>query len=224
LELDIVQHVQHVQPVQPPEEGSMAKVSGRQVALSDIAGINKEIRQASDRTAVIVLSSWVERQLEQWIISVLPRNDPATVKRLVGRDGSLGGFYSKIELGYALALYDETTRDNLNIVRSIRNEFAHTPQAIDFETAEIRTEVDKLTIASANDDPDIAVFSEARRKFTNACAMVVTRSGFGIVRPKIEALEEMFRTIEIHRPDDILASNAIKAMRDLFDAIKKLDG
>jgi hypothetical protein len=130
---------------------------------------------------------------------------------------------SKIELGYALALYDETTRHNLNTVRGIRNEFAHTPQAIDFETAEIRTEVDKLTIGSANDDPDIAVFSETRRKFTNACAMVVTRSGFGIVRPQIETLEHMLETIELHDHEkDARVPPAIEAIRNLIDAIKKL--
>ena len=202
----------------------MAKVSGRKVELNDIAGIQKEIRQASDRTAAIVLASWVERQLEQWIISVLPRHDPATVKKLVGRDGSLGSFYSKIELGYALALYDETTRDYLNIVRGIRNEFAHTPQAIDFETDEIRAEVAKLTVGSGKADPDLAAFSEPRRKFSNACGMVVAKAGFEMVRPKIEELEQILETIDRHVRADkhALAPSAVEAVRNLLDAIKKL--
>jgi hypothetical protein len=40
-----------------------------------------EVHAASDRTAAIVLGSWVERELEQWIISVLPRRNQKTIEK-----------------------------------------------------------------------------------------------------------------------------------------------
>jgi hypothetical protein len=145
---------------------------GKKVEISDIAGMLKEVREVSDRGAAIVLTSWVERELEQWIVAILPRHDEKTVEKLQGRDGALNSFYGKIHLGYALGLYDETTRENLDTIRRIRNAFAHTPQAIDFETDEVRKEVKKLK-AMDSPDPDLTAVSEHRRKFMIVCRMLV---------------------------------------------------
>jgi hypothetical protein len=53
----------------------------------------------------------------------------------------LGSFSAKIKLGYALALYGPQTRDDLEMVREIRNAFAHAfahcSKDIDFNTSQI---------------------------------------------------------------------------------------
>ena len=70
--------------------------------------------------------SIVEHEVEQRIRPRIGRNDPDTWKLLTSESGPLGTFHEKILLGYSLRAFDESVRRNLDIVRNIRNAFAHT--------------------------------------------------------------------------------------------------
>lgn len=52
-------------------------------------------------------------------------------------NGSLSTFSNKIRMGYALGLYGDKFRGDLDIVRQIRNVFAHASRHVDFETAAV---------------------------------------------------------------------------------------
>jgi hypothetical protein len=95
------------------------------VNAGDLNDVVAEIKEASDRTAAIVLGSLVERTVEQHILAALPRHDDKTAERLLGRNGPLSSFYSKNQLGYALGACDETILRQLEITRRIRNAFSH---------------------------------------------------------------------------------------------------
>jgi len=64
---------------------------------------------------------------------------------LVGDNGPLNSFSSKIIVGYALGIYDEGMRNDLNIVRNIRNVFAHSKRLIQFDHPLIVKELAKAT-------------------------------------------------------------------------------
>ena len=49
--------------------------------------------------------------------------------------------YAKIVTGYAFAIYNKKTRDNLHIVRAIRNAFAHSKKLIDFNDTLVVQEI-----------------------------------------------------------------------------------
>jgi len=201
----------------------MAKLSTKELEASDAEGLKKEVLHTSDRTAAIVLASWVERELEQWIVIALPRHDRKTVEKLQGRDGALNSFYSKIHLGYALALYDETTRENLDIIRRVRNAFAHTPQAIDFETDEIRKEVENLNVRTTNStDPDLATLSEHRRRFTTACAVVLVRSWFEPVLEGLEFLRSLYEAISVPGELKAMPPNAAEKLAKAVEAFERV--
>jgi hypothetical protein len=59
--------------------------------------------------------------------------------RVFGGDegGAINGFAGKIILGYALGLYSEQVREDLQTIRHIRNGFAHSIGNVDFTTPEI---------------------------------------------------------------------------------------
>src|SRR5262245_6781819 len=57
----------------------------------------------------------------------------------------LNSFYSKIITGYALGIYDDGIRDNLHIVRNIRNAFAHSRKLIRFDHPAVVNELRKAT-------------------------------------------------------------------------------
>ena len=48
------------------------------------------------------------------------------------QDGPLASFSAKIKIAYALGLYGPETRDDLNMLREIRNAFAHSTRSFDF--------------------------------------------------------------------------------------------
>jgi hypothetical protein len=84
-------------------------------------------------TAAILGAAIVEHYLEIELRRRLPRKDDATWAALLADNGPLNTFAAKITLGHALKLYDADMRDNLNIVRTIRNQFAHSKKLLPFD-------------------------------------------------------------------------------------------
>jgi len=95
------------------KKGSASNLARRLVDLPDMAAIVEDARRSSDRTAAIVLASWLEQVLEQVIVGKFSRKDAATVKNMQDRGGALSSFFGKIYLGYALGLYEEDILSNL---------------------------------------------------------------------------------------------------------------
>lgn len=86
----------------------------------------------------------IESDLDQILRFKLPRNDDGTWIRLTDVGGPLETFNAKILLGYALRLYDDHARTNLNIIKNIRNFFAHSQKILDFNSLPIRNELNKI--------------------------------------------------------------------------------
>lgn len=93
---------------------------------------------SDERAKVLVLGAILEQGLESAILShcVFDRSSPAfdaEQRKLFGGgpDGSVS-FSVKTRLGYALGIYGSDTRDDLDIIRRIRNLFAHEKTIISF--------------------------------------------------------------------------------------------
>jgi hypothetical protein len=56
----------------------------------------------------------------------------------------LSSFSAKIELGFALGLYDDKLRHPLNMIRDVRNEFAHNMDATSFDHPDVAKLIDDL--------------------------------------------------------------------------------
>jgi hypothetical protein len=86
-----------------------------------------------DRGAAILLAADVENALWSAIVRRLgiPRDRR---KELLGQNSPLGTFYNKIILGHAIGLFGEETRFNLDLIKAIRNSFAHARLSITFAT------------------------------------------------------------------------------------------
>lgn len=104
-----------------------------------------EIHSASDRSAAIVATSWLDTKLTTAIKSRLLRDKNITDKLL--RPGKpIGALGTKIDLGFLLNLYSSETRDDLERLSSIRNKFAHWDDPTTFGTREIRLLCEELTL------------------------------------------------------------------------------
>ena len=120
----------------------------------DFAQIDREIADIHPRSAAILLAAGIERSLEYALIIRLPRNDNKTIKLLVERDGPLNGFSAKICLAYAMRIIDDDALHDLNIIRRVRNAFAHAARPINFSTEEITNECSGFrTVVNETENP-----------------------------------------------------------------------
>jgi hypothetical protein len=88
------------------------------------------VTEGSERSAVIVGAAQLDNVLEQFLITVL---QPGDDKKLFGTRGPLSVTYSKISIAYRLGVIDADVERALELVRRIRNDFAHS-----LETARCR--------------------------------------------------------------------------------------
>lgn len=110
----------------------------------------KELGVESDRGMVLVAAAVLEENLEMLLRSVM-RNDKRTrgdvLPHLFRADGPLGSFAGKTRVCYAMELIDELTYRDLNTVRTIRNEFAHSYAEAKLANTSVRDRIAQLETA-----------------------------------------------------------------------------
>jgi hypothetical protein len=126
--------------------------------LEDWDQIIDELEGVSDRSAAILISAHAEDALSALIVSRFKVQCVADLEALYDRDGALSSFFSKIHLGYVMGLYDAETKGDLEVIRRVRNAFAHAPRPISFRTAEIIDECKKLKTINNHTHPVRKIF------------------------------------------------------------------
>jgi hypothetical protein len=108
----------------------------------------------SDRATVVMFGALVETHLERLLISKMRDDLNSKDKRqLFEYEGALGTFSAKIIVAYALKLIGPISRFDLDLVRFLRNEFAHSRVPFDFKTPEVRVVCEQLKIVDLSDNP-----------------------------------------------------------------------
>lgn len=110
-------------------------------SAEDTAYFNDAMNKSSDMTSAILQAIQIEQRLDESIILRLARRDQNTIDLLSKDNGALGTFFAKIGIAYALGVYDTELMEHLNIVRRIRNAFAHSRRRISFGNDLIRAEL-----------------------------------------------------------------------------------
>jgi DNA-binding MltR family transcriptional regulator len=94
------------------------------------------LRGETDRAAAVLGAAYLDDHLEKVFRARLRSETPDTVYRY---RGPLGDFASKIDLAFALGWITTELRDDLHVIREIRNKFAHDPDhLLAFEDQSIR--------------------------------------------------------------------------------------
>lgn len=91
----------------------------------------------SDRGAAILAASYFEEWLRERIMSKFVDLSGEMESRIFDGYGPLSTFAAKIDIAYALQLYDDRTRVGLHTVRKIRNIFAHSPVPLQFDDRKV---------------------------------------------------------------------------------------
>lgn len=96
----------------------------------------KEFEAETDRGAVLVGAALLDSRLERLLLShmLLGKVAEDLVK---GGNAPLGTFSARINATYAFGLITTAERKDLNLIRAIRNEFAHSEHGLTFADQKI---------------------------------------------------------------------------------------
>jgi hypothetical protein len=122
-------------------EISYAKPTTEEKKLMSAAAIKGE-----PIVTAILGAAMIELELDNLLRLRFPKITDSTWATMVRENGPFSTFDQKITAGFAFRMFDEATRDNLKIVKNIRNAFAHAKTLIDFEHELVAAEVKKIKI------------------------------------------------------------------------------
>ena len=116
------------------------------MSLSDIYfdRLHKELDKDSDRAVVIVATAMVDDALKEILKrKLLPAKDKEYC--IVSSPSSpLGSFSSRINACFQLGSISSNMHRDLHILRKLRNEFAHKPFDLNFNSASVKSRVIEL--------------------------------------------------------------------------------
>ena len=105
------------------------------------------ISTLDDRSAALVAFSHLESALQRAVVNELPRCDDKNVyNKLFNNSGPLSSFYNQMWFGRALGMFGPKTCNDLNVLRKIRNGFAHEWEFDTFEVDPIRDICKNITL------------------------------------------------------------------------------
>ena len=131
--------------------------------------------EKNDRGAAILMAAIVENALQIAIERRLSIGE-GEYDLLFGNDGSISTFSDKIRIGSALAIYGEKTKGTLNLLRHLRNAFAHAQVPINFMTEQVVKACNIMEVPSLPQSAglmhyalDNATDSPSRAKYKRIC-------------------------------------------------------
>ena len=95
-----------------------------------------QLKGESDRGCVLISCAFMDDILSEMLRAALV-DDHESVETLVGPHGAASGFSERINLAYLMGLIGKRTRDDMNIMRDIRNACAHYHHSIKFADQDI---------------------------------------------------------------------------------------
>jgi DNA-binding MltR family transcriptional regulator len=116
--------------------------------IEQVIAFIEELQIQTDRGIAIVAAAVVEDALEHLIHCRLVAVSNTRLDSLFGRMKPLSTFSAKIELGLTLGLYDDNLRSVLDMIRDVRNEFAHEFQTKSFSDPPVAKLVAKARMPS----------------------------------------------------------------------------
>lgn len=138
----------------------------------DLANFINELRAESDRGLPLVAVALIDDLLSQTLLAFFCEGTSA--KKLVeGANAPLGTLSARLATCYSLGLIDEFEYSEINLLRKIRNEFAHAKHGASFHEAKIRGLCGSLT-SDLPQDADYDV-SDPRFRVMNAGLKIVLR-------------------------------------------------
>jgi DNA-binding MltR family transcriptional regulator len=116
--------------------------------MDQLAEFLEEFQGETDRAAAVLAVAYLDSRLEALLRAkflVVPK----FVEELLTGQGGLSSFSARISVAYAVGLISLSAAADLHLVRQIRNDFAHRPHGLSFNTQSIANRVTSFKILRA---------------------------------------------------------------------------
>lgn len=113
---------------------------------SDVARLVADLKKETDRGAALLGAAFLDDVLDLMLQSAFV-NDSEAVNKILGPGRPLESFGARAHLAYCMGLLGEDVYADINLIREIRNDFAHRHPNT-FEVAEIRQKCERLKCVS----------------------------------------------------------------------------
>jgi hypothetical protein len=133
---------------------------------------------ADDRSFCLLLSSMLENTLDQANDDWIGEQDAELRKALYDQDGLLATFARKITFAIVVGTLGPVSRENLRLLRQIRNAFAHAKIPITFDTPEVAAvcaDLVRINIYDPPEEPDQLPDLTPRKRFQVVCNETMIR-------------------------------------------------
>jgi DNA-binding MltR family transcriptional regulator len=111
--------------------------------LNRVNRVLREFFKENDRAAAVLVAAEIDRvilkMLESFMLPARKASSP-----FLGRDAPLEAFAVRIELLYRIGLIPPVMHHDLQLIRKIRNKFAHGPTGLDFDQSPVKELATKL--------------------------------------------------------------------------------
>jgi hypothetical protein len=116
--------------------------------FAELASLEGEIYGESDRVAAVMLGAMVEMSVRRLLLTKMREDlNSDDRQRLLDSDRAvLGTFSAKTITAYALKLIGPVSKHDLDLIRTIRNGFAHSRMPLEFTTPQVTAICDQLEV------------------------------------------------------------------------------
>jgi hypothetical protein len=129
----------------PSDIAAFKKISRSDPTFDDLPRLEAEIYGANDRACAVMLGSVTETSLTIFLRARLrPAIRSADRRAILDFNGPCGTFSAKTLVAFGFNFFGPETRSDLDLIRTIRNEFAHSRKSFDFTLAELKPVCDRL--------------------------------------------------------------------------------
>lgn len=129
-------------------ESALRKLTREPPSSEVMQTIVKAMQEGTDDRSVALLSAALTETAVRSAIAYILRPHAKILKRLFFQDGPFSDFSRCISGAAALHLIGDKTTANLDVIRAVRNVFAHCMSDVLFDTPEIERACNRLTVSS----------------------------------------------------------------------------
>ena len=199
----------------------MTKNQKEPINSSALRKATSAFTKQTDRGTAIIATAWIDDALEASLRAFF-RRDKEVAEKMLQPDGPLGSFSSRIKMAYLLGIITSSLMSDLEIIRGIRNDFAHLRLDVRFTDQSIRDRCKSLVAAKAFQAGTGNTIRSSRQMFlisaflATDCLVAYTESAKPPDTPELD----LYGTV-IHR---MAKSASLSQMAETIKKYKKLHG
>lgn len=114
--------------------------------LECFEAINKALADESDRARVLLVAGWIDEFLKVKLMNEYSKGNSRAREQLFSANGPFATFSGKVNAAFCAGWIDQDVYHDIEIIRKLRNECAHSINPVSLEDEKFREMVEKLRV------------------------------------------------------------------------------